>query len=126
MTNHVHLIARSETEELGNIIRDMKKSTSKKLVETTKNNLQESRRKWILWMFRRAGKTNRHNKNYQVWQQNNHPVFLDSREMVEQRLEYLHMNPVKVGYVNKPEDWLYSSAKHYAGLNKIVELELIR
>jgi REP element-mobilizing transposase RayT len=124
MTNHIHLIARSETNKLGNIMRDMKKFTSKEIVSAIKGNKQESRKKWLLWMIRRAGKANKHNKNYQVWQQNNHPVVLDTNEMIDQRLEYLHMNPVKAGYVNKTEDWKYSSAKQYAGLAKILELEL--
>jgi REP element-mobilizing transposase RayT len=125
MTNHIHLIARSETNELGNIMRDMKKFTSKEIVSAIKGNKQESRKKWLSWMIKKAGKANKHNKNYQVWQQNNHPVVLDTNKMIDQRLEYLHMNPVKAGYVNKPEDWKYGSAKQYIGLSKILNLELV-
>lgn len=97
MTNHVHLIARSDKQKLGNILRDMKKITSKELVTAIKNNRQESRKKWLLWMMKQAGEVNKYNKNYQVWQQNNHPVVLETNEMTDQRLQYLHMNPVKAG-----------------------------
>lgn len=123
MTNHVHLIIRSETNLLENIMRDMKKFTSKKLVECIKENPRESRKEWLLWMIKKAGAANRNNKIYQVWQQHNHPIELSSNQMIDQRLDYLHMNPVKAGFVEKPEDWLYSSAKNYAGLSGILKLE---
>jgi len=76
-------------------------------------------------MFERAGKTNGNNKNVQVWQQHNHPIELNCNKKIEQRLNYLHMNPVKAGYVINPEHWLYSSARQYAGIQSLLELELI-
>ncbi|MDR9364950.1 MAG: transposase [Balneolaceae bacterium] len=125
MTNHVHLIIRSETDQLQNIMRDMKKFTSKKLIKDLEDNRQESRKDWILWMFKRAGIKNSNNKLWQVWQQHNHPIELSTNEMIEKRLEYLHLNPVKAGFVKKPEDWFYSSARQYAGFSGILELEII-
>ena len=35
---------------------------------------------------------------------------------IDQRLEYIHNNPVEAGIVLSPEDYLYSSAINYAGL----------
>jgi len=125
MTNHVHLIIRSERNNLSHIIRDLKKFTSYKLHDMVQKHPQESRRQWLIWMFEKAGNKNPNNKNVQVWQQDNHPVELDTNEKVEQRLHYLHMNPVRAGYVIKPEDWLHSSARQYAGLEERFELELI-
>jgi REP element-mobilizing transposase RayT len=126
MTNHIHLIIRSETNQLEDIMRDMKKFTSKKLVETIREHSQESRKEWLLRAFRKAGEANSNNTGYQVWQQHNHPVELFTNDMREKRLDYLHANPVKAGFVDKPEDWLYSSAKNYAGLQKKLDLELIK
>ena len=125
MTNHLHLIIRSESNNLSDIIRDLKKFTSYKLYTKVKENNRESRKTWLKWMFERAGKQNGSNKNFQVWQQDNHPVELNTHEKMEQRLNYLHMNPVNAGYVIKPEDWLNSSARHYARLEQRFELELI-
>ncbi len=125
MPSHVHLIIRSETNQLEDIMRDMKKFTSKKLVETIHERLQESRREWMLRMFRQAGEANSNNTEYQVWQQHNQPIELSTNEMIDQRLDYLHANPMKAGFVTKPEHWLYSSAKNYAGLQKMLDLELI-
>ena len=50
MSNHVHLIVRSETGKLSGTIRDFKSFTSKEIIETIKE-YPESRREWMLWMF---------------------------------------------------------------------------
>ncbi len=73
------------------------------------------RREWLLWMFGRAGKRNSNNEVYQFWQQNNHPMELVTIEMVEQRLNYLHQNPVEAGFVANGKDYWYSSARDYEG-----------
>lgn len=125
MTNHVHLIIRSEQNSLSDIMRDMKKFTSYQLYSAIQEHPQESRKEWLLWMFEQAGKRNKNNKNVQVWQQHNQPIELDTNEKIDQRLEYVHMNPVKAGFVIKPEDWVHSSARQYAGLEDRFELEMI-
>ena len=116
MNNHVHLIA-SATENcnLSDILRDLKKFTSKKITKAIEDNIQESRKRWMLWIFRSNGQRNSNNETYQFWQQDNHPVCLDNPEMIDQRLDYLHRNPVTEGIVEEPEYYLYSSARDYAG-----------
>lgn len=42
---------------------------------------------------------------------------------MRQKLDYIPMNPVKRGYVDKPEDWRYSSARNYADLEGLIEVE---
>ena len=32
---------------------------------------------------------------------------------MRQKLDYIHQNPIRRGYVDKPEDWRYSSARNY-------------
>ena len=114
MTNHVHLIARAqEGFLLQNILRDFKKHTSKLLIKTIKENQQESRRAWMLKIFRDAGETNNANCSYQFWQQDNHPIEIWSEKIIQQKLNYLHNNPVVAGIVQHPEDYLYSSARNY-------------
>ena len=71
----------------------------------------ETRRaQWMLGMMQDAGKANNNNANFQFWIQNSHPIVLDKIEIAWQRLEYIHNNPVEAGFVDKPEDWKYSSA----------------
>jgi len=67
----------------------------------------------MMFMFERAGAYNSNNEKYQFWQQNNHPIELSTEEMFNQRLDYLHYNPVESGAITHPPDYLYSSAVDY-------------
>ena len=69
MTNHIHLIVgRNGQEKIQDIIRDLKKYTSVKCIKAIEENPQESRKEWLLWMFRKlAEKSNKHQK-YCFWQ----------------------------------------------------------
>ena len=127
MTSHVHLIIGRHGEAgLDGIIRDIKKYTSVKIIETIKANPQESRRELFMWLFKRGGTRNPNNTHVQFWQQHNHPIELSTNEMIDQRLQYIHNNPVASGIVLTPEHYLYSSAINYAGLpEKLIEVILI-
>jgi hypothetical protein len=49
-------------------------------------------------------------------QQDNHPIELFDHKILHQKLDYVHYNPVVAGIVEKPEDYLYSSARDYCGV----------
>jgi REP element-mobilizing transposase RayT len=102
MSSHVHLIISSENDNLSDILRDLKRHTSKTILKAIEENPEESRKEWMLWMFARAGQRNSNNETYQFWQQNNQPIQLSNHEMIIQRLNYLHNNPVTSGSVSKP------------------------
>ena len=126
MSKHVHLIVSAkEGFNLSDILRDFKKYTSKELLKSIETNNQESRRSWMMWLFRSAGKENSNNKNYQFWQQDNRPIQLSTNAMIEQRLEYLHNNPVEGGIVRESHDYVYSSAIDYVGGKGLLPIELI-
>ncbi|AMJ65772.1 REP-associated tyrosine transposase [Hymenobacter sp. PAMC 26628] len=125
MTNHAHLIVSTEAEHLSGILRDLKRHTAKAVLRAIEDKQQESRRSWVLWMFEGAGQRNAHNTKYQFWQHDSHPIELHSIELQQQRLHYLHQNPVVAGFVDAPEDFLYSSARNYAGRPGLVEVLLI-
>ena len=125
MTSHVHMIIGSHKDKLENIMHDMKMHTSKALKKAIKEHPEESRREWILWMMRRAGKKNSNNIDFQLWQQHNKPVELYNQKMAWQKLEYIHQNPVVGGIVEKPEDYLYSSAKDYYGMKGLIGINLL-
>jgi putative transposase len=114
MSNHVHLIiSATRGFQLSHILRDLKKYTSKQILQAIQNNTKESRKEWMVWMFGRAGKRNSNNKDFQFWQQDNHPVELNTNVMCNERLEYLHNNPVRAGIVYSPQDYVYSSGMDY-------------
>ncbi len=127
MSSHLHLIAgTSGKNKLNGIIRDIKKYTAVKIIKTIKNNPLESRQDWMIDIFEKAGLSNSNNTKYQFWQQHNHPVELSTNKMIEQRLDYIHNNPVEAGIVTLPENYLYSSAVNYAGLpDKLMDVILI-
>ncbi|GAA0891656.1 transposase [Fulvivirga kasyanovii] len=115
MPSHVHLIIGTEDKPMQDILRDFKSFTSRKLKKEIQNHPSESRREWIKWMMERAGNKNGNNNGWQLWQQHNHPIELSDNKMMEQRLNYLHMNPVVAGFVSEPSYWKYSSALDYSG-----------
>jgi REP element-mobilizing transposase RayT len=126
MTNHVHLIiSAKEGFDLAGIIRDMKKFTSNQLIKAITGNPKESRKEWMLAMFKKAGLINSNNKYYQFWRQDNKPIEVYTNAVIDQKLNYLHNNPVEEGIVENAEDYVYSSARDYAGTNGLLEVELI-
>jgi len=124
MSNHLHLIANSSLGNLSATIRDIKKYTSKRIVESIQF-LPESRREWLLNRFEFKAKQHNRNTQYQVWTHENHAIYLYSPEFIAEKLEYLHQNPVRAGIVVTPEDYLYSSARNYAVLDNLLEIEIL-
>ena len=125
MSNHVHLIFRSSFNNPSGLIRDFKGFTSRKLLKLIEDNPQESRKEWMLWMFEKAGKQNSNVKSRQFWQQNNMPIEIWSLKVFEQKLEYIHKNPLEAGFVIDPIDWKYSSARNYGNDDHtILEIDL--
>ncbi len=124
MSNHVHIIVRSENENLSQTLCDFKKYTSKAIIESIKNEV-ESRREWLLMMFEKAAKRHQRNRYYQVWTHENHAVELYSDKFVSQKLHYIHNNPVRAGIVVRPEDYLYSSARNYFELEALMEVKKV-
>jgi REP element-mobilizing transposase RayT len=121
MTNHIHMIIGSHGEPIEGIVRDMKSYTSTTLKKMLTSNHEESRRDWILAMMEQAGKMNSQNNDFQFWQQHNKPMPLTDNYIIDQKLDYIHNNPVKAGYVDNPQDWRYSSARDYCGIKGLLD-----
>lgn len=114
MSNHVHLIVSTkEPNRLSDVLRDLKKFTSNRIIKALSENPKESRKNWMLWIFKKAGEENPRNTDHQFWQQDNHPVACESAEILDSKMNYLHENPVRAGVVRKGEDYVYSSAMDY-------------
>ena len=113
MSNHVHLIVAAKNSDLSDILCDFKKFTSRQIREAIQNNPKESRKQWMLRIFKDAGCANSRNPGYQFWRQDNRPKECYSPKFIAQKLRYVHQNPVAAGLVAAPEDYVYSSAKAY-------------
>lgn len=127
MSNYVHFILSAKENNLSDVLRDFKKFTSKELIKSIKDNPQESRREWMLEIFRKEGAKNSRNSQYQFWRQDNQPMELYSSVFTFQKMNYIHQNPVESGIVEKAEEYLYSSAKDYFFQKKcgLLEVEFI-
>jgi len=126
MTNHVHLIIGTDgSNKLESIVRDLKRHTSKQLRLAIEQNPVESRKGWIMWMLEKEGEFNPNNRDWQLWQQHNHPIELSDPKITKQRLDYLHNNPVKAGFVPEAHYWQWSSAFDYSGGNGLIDLIFI-
>ena len=126
MSNHLHLIVRAGGEQgLSSIVRDFKKYTSKTIIASIQHHPQESRRDWMMRMFKYYAKYNKRNKEYQFWQQDNHPIELISPKWINQKIDYIHFNPVQAGIVDKAEEYLYSSARNYRNREGLIEVEVL-
>jgi putative transposase len=126
MTNHLHMIVGSESEnKVSDILRDFKKFTSKEILRTLQAFGQESRREWMLNRFEYAGRNDKKIKNYRFWQEGNDPQEIFLADYFDQKLNYIHNNPVTAEFVNRPDDYRYSSAIDYAGGSGLLKVDLV-
>ena len=123
MSNHIHLLAQSEQNDLSGFIRDFKNYSSNKFLEIIEGNT-ESRKEWMKIVFEYHGKFKPKQTN-QIWTHENHPEHIYSQKFIEQKINYIHNNPVRAGLVEKPEDYLYSSARNYADLSAVIDIEKV-
>lgn len=123
MTNHVHCILSATQGNLSDVIRDFKRYTATAILKEIPNE-RESRRDWLLKRFEFAAMKNGRNDLHQFWIHKNHAVSIVSSRFFLQRLNYIHNNPVKAGWVEKPEEWLYSSARDYCGMKGLMEVDV--
>ena len=92
------------------------------------NNPYESIKEWSRYfgrMIKRAGVKQRNNKDFQFWQQYNHPIEMSGNEIIQLRLDYIHNNPVEAGFVSNPTDWIFSSACDYEGRKGLIDVFLM-
>ncbi len=114
MTNHLHMICSvRENKDPALVLKNMKSFTAIKMMDAIINNPAESRSAYMLDVFEAAGKKSSSNFRFKVWEHENHPVLSDSTEIYNQKMHYLHLNPVTAGFVREPWHWKYSSAVDY-------------
>lgn len=124
MSSHVHLTFRAKANNPSALLKDLKTYTSKQLQKAIAEHNQESRKEWMLWLMERAGLKSSNVKHRQFWQQHNQPVELWSAAVIDQKIDYIHNNPVEAGFVSEPEHWKYSSAIDFSGGKGVLEIDL--
>lgn len=126
MPNHIHMIASAkEGFILSAILRDFKKHTSKEIVKAIEVNNTESRKHWMLWLFKNAGEKNSRNQRHQFWQQDNYPIELSDNEMKDQKLNNIHENPVRAGIVRQPDNYVFSITNDFYEKEGLIKLAIL-
>lgn len=122
MSNHIHMIVQSNDGKLSDLIRDFKKFTAKTILEKIQTE-PESRREWMLERFHLATESHNRNEHYQFWKYGNHPEEVYSNKFMWSKLDYIHLNPVRSGIVEKASHYVYSSASNYVNDTGLLIIE---
>jgi len=119
MENHLHLIAAAAnlSKEIGNF----KSFTARSIVDL----LQRNNANYILQQLEFHKLKHKARQEYQLWQEGFHPQAISDQAMFIQKLEYIHNNPVRRGYVDDPSHWRYSSYRNYMELPSLLQVQLI-
>jgi putative transposase len=127
MSNHLHLLARnSDPGGLARIERDFKRVTTNKILEALEDET-DLRKDWMLNRFEQCSHSLKRLEKYQVWQTCSNPSFIDFKEVfkLKEKVLHIHENPVRDRIVDKPEDYVFSSARDYAGAKGLVRTSVI-
>lgn len=122
MTNHTHILLQQPEGNLSATIRDFKKMIARTIADQVQAEPESRRRDWLLRRFEWNAGKGANGTNHQVWIHGSYTEEIGSRILFEQKLHYTHMNPVRAGWVNKPEDWRYSSAADLVAARPLVPL----
>jgi len=116
LENHLHLVVQSE--QLDRDMARFKSYTSRRLIQYfTEHNVSQ-----VLEQLAFYKKAHKNDRAYQFWQEGLHPEWVQNDAMMRQKVDYIHANPVKRGYVDKAEHWRYSSARDYLGNEGLLEV----
>ena len=109
MSNHVHLIAQVPGGNLSDVIRDSKKHTAKQMLAQAQ--IPTESRSWLKDRFAFYANMKGQGKAHQIWTHENHAIVCDTERVFFESMHYIHQNPVRAGWVDREEDYLYSSAR---------------
>jgi REP element-mobilizing transposase RayT len=117
LENHIHLVAQSD--DIGRSMRHFKSFTAKELLKL----LQREGAHTLLKQFQFYKKAHKKDRTYQIWQEGYQPKLMQTDAMMLEKINYIHNNPVKRGYVDEAKHWRYSSARDYEGIDGLIGVE---
>ena len=127
MSNHLHLlVATKDNAALAAFEKEFKKFTSSRILDLLAYE-PDLRRNWMLQRFEHCSQSLKCIDRFQLWQNCINPSYIEFRQLfkLQERVLYIHENPVRDSIVSKPEEYLYSSARDYAGRKGLVNIQII-
>ncbi|MBF8294452.1 MAG: transposase [Bacteroidetes bacterium] len=123
MPTHAHYImSTDEGKNLSNVMRDFNTHTSREITAL----LLTERKSSTVRTFCEAAMEDDRGNRFKVWQRGFHPIAIESDRFYEEKLDYIHNNPVTAGLVEAPEQWEYSSARNYIlGDHSMIQIEFL-
>ncbi len=118
MENHIHMIV--QNDKLPHQIQAFKSWTARAIVDQFSDNGHT----FQLYKLRKSKNLSHTDSVHQLWQEGYYPKQIFSDEVMIQKIEYIHNNPVKRGFVDRPEDWRYSSMRNYLGMKSLIPVTL--
>ena len=116
LENHLHMIA--SAPEISDVIQRFKSYTAREIVDL----LEARHAKTLLRQLSATKLNHKRESDYQVWQEGSHPQQIQGDEMMWQKIEYSHNNPVERGFVDDPLHWRWSGARNYARQPGLIEV----
>jgi REP element-mobilizing transposase RayT len=117
LENHLHMLLSSD--DLHKSMQSFKQYTAKQLLEL----LKKENATTLLDQLAFYKKAHHKEKSYQVWEEGCQPKLIQGEAMMKIKIDYIHQNPVKRGYVDEAKYWRYSSARDYDGISGLIEIE---
>jgi REP element-mobilizing transposase RayT len=124
MSNHMHSILSAVNGNLPDVVRDFKRHTASKILKQIQEPV-ESRRDWMLKRFEFAAKSSARCGQYQFWERPNRAKICETQHFTQQKLNYIHLNPVRAGLVDYSHEWVYSSARNYLLQPGVIDIDLL-
>ncbi|MEP0351623.1 MAG: transposase [Reichenbachiella sp.] len=121
MPSHLHMVISTSGKPLETIMRDFKKYTSRAIIKEL-DRINESRKEWLVRAFGKSADKIKRVTSYKVWQDGNHPIHLDANQLQEQKVDYIHNNPVESEVVDESVYYWYSSARDYSGKKGLLDV----
>ncbi len=116
MENHLHWIAVGP--QLPKRVGEFKSFTATTIIKK----MQAKRYETLLQELRFYKLRHKVDQTHQLWLEGSHPLVIESDDVMWQKIEYIHNNPLRRGYVDDPTHWRYSSAKSYAGQPGLIDV----
>lgn len=102
MDNHFHLLWQMMGDhKRENVQRDFLKYTGQQILRSLRYNASPILEQLLV---------NARDRKYQLWERNSLSIPIWTNGLIDQKLDYIHFNPVKAGLCKYPEEYRYSSA----------------